>query len=218
MKKFLFSIIRIFTSWMVGIATTGIVYFSTDISFLLSLIAGVGGYYVTSTLMRRKFRKMLGSDVMKEKKIYQLKELRKARLKIYKIGKSRYKIRSVYMWQMVTKIYKTLLKMVAIAQREPERFRSVQSVFNNYLDSLITILDKYTVLSNQQVKNHDILLAIKKTEETLEEISKTLENNMLAILESDVMDLDVELTVLKQSLDKTTANINDLDYPKVKGE
>lgn len=217
MKKFLFSVIRIFASWLVGLTTLGVVYFSTDVSFLLSLIIGVGGYYVTSLVLKRKFRKAIKVDVNKEKQLYRLKELRHARLKIYKIGKYRYKIRSVYMWQTISKIHKMLQKMVAVAEREPERFRNVQSFFNTYLDSLTMILDKYTVLTNQQVKNQDILLAIKKTEETLEEMAKTLEENMLAILENDVIDLDVELKVLKQSLDKT-ANLANLDYPKIKGE
>lgn len=166
--------------------------------------------------MKKKLNKKTEKDITREKQIYQKKELHNAHVKIYKIGKSRFKIRSVHMWQTVTKIYKMLLKMVALVENEPARFRSAQSFFTTYLDSLVMIVDKYALLAAQPVKNHDILLAIKKTEETLEEMASTLENEMLTILESDVLDLDVELNVLKQSLDDAT--MNHLDYSKVKGE
>lgn len=202
MKRFLLKFVRIFVSWNVGIIATIITYFSTDLSFLISLVIGACFYYATTFILRKKFSKITGPEIKKEQLVYQKKEIREAKVKIHQIGRSRLKIRSVHMWQNVTKIYKMLLKMVSLAEKEPARFRNVQSFLTQYLDSLTMIIDKYTLLISQPVKNQEVLLSIKKAEEALDDMVMSLEKEMLKILENDVLHLDIELELLKKTLDE----------------
>jgi 5-bromo-4-chloroindolyl phosphate hydrolysis protein len=152
--------------------------------------------------MKRKADKIVTSDLLKEEKDYIRSELKEADKKIKRIGRARFKVRSLVTWNQISRIYAASQKILAAVEQDPRRFRAAQSFFITTLDSAVTIIEKYIYLVRQPVRSHEMNEAIRNAEGLLRELAASTEQELLRILSDDVFDLDVEIKMLKQALEQ----------------
>lgn len=220
MKKFLINAFRIFVSWNAAVISAIILFFAAGHHFWWSALGGVGFYLLTSFLIKRRTNRTTAAGVMKEEKAYVKQQIKEARRKINKIGMSRFKVRSITALQTISKIHTLSKKVLAMVENDASRYRSAQNFFNSYLDSTVTIVEKYTHLASQPVKSKEMYIKIRETEELMTKLSSKMENDLLGILSEDVMTLDVELKLLEQTMEETTAakDYRTLELPKKEKE
>jgi 5-bromo-4-chloroindolyl phosphate hydrolysis protein len=193
---------RLFVSWNIGLIGAIIVFFVFDYQFFLSFLSGTALMVITSAYMKRKADKIVTSDLLKEEKDYIRSQLKEAGKKIKRIGRARFRVRSLVTWNRISRIYVASQKILAAAEQDPRRFRAAQSFFITTLDSAVTMIEKYIYLVRQPVRSQEMNEAIRNAEELLGELAASTEQELLRILSDDVFDLDVEVKLLKQALEQ----------------
>ncbi|MBA2870310.1 5-bromo-4-chloroindolyl phosphate hydrolysis protein [Anoxybacillus calidus] len=202
MRKVLRTLWRLFVSWNIGLIGAIIVFFVFDYQFFLSFLSGTALMVITSAYMKRKADKVVTSDLLKEEKDYIRSELKEADKKIKRIGRARFKVRSLVTWNQISRIYAASQKILAAVEQDPRRFRAAQSFFITTLDSAVTMIEKYIYLVRQPVRSQEMNEAIRNAEGLLGELAASTEQELLRILSDDVFDLDVEIKMLKQALEQ----------------
>ncbi|MDX8361010.1 MULTISPECIES: 5-bromo-4-chloroindolyl phosphate hydrolysis family protein [Bacillaceae] len=202
MKKLILHTIRIAISFSISVVGAVVLFFVTGFIWWAAILGGGATYFLVSAIFRRKFLPA-NQDVVKEERAYVKKNIREIKPKVKEIGSYRYKVRSIRVYQTVNKVHKILKQILEIAEREPQRYRNVQSVFTTYVDSTLLIVKKYSELASQPVKNKELYISMREVEETLEELAASIEKELLQILSDDITDLDIECKLVKQSLQET---------------
>ncbi|RAK16599.1 5-bromo-4-chloroindolyl phosphate hydrolysis protein [Anoxybacillus vitaminiphilus] len=202
MRKALKTLWRLFVSWNIGLIGAIVVFFVFDYQFFLSFLSGTVLMVITSAYMKRKEDKIVASDLFKEEKDYIRSELKEADKKIKRMGRARFKVRSLVIWNHISRIYTASRKILDAVEQDPRRFRAAQSFFITTLDSAVTMIEKYIYLVRQPVRSQEMNEAIRNAEELLRELAASTEQELLRILSDDVFDLDVEVKLLKQALEQ----------------
>ncbi|ABZ82634.1 conserved hypothetical protein [Heliomicrobium modesticaldum Ice1] len=203
MKEIVISGLRIFFSGSIAVTTFLVTYLLGGIEIVPALVLGGVAYFVTSKGIQRRFalppaRHSLidGTDPH-----YLEKTHKEARRKWKVIGRYRFKVRSLSIWLKVTRLYKIAEQILDITEKDLRQISKVQSFFNHYLDATVTILDKYSLLSSQPISNDEIRNALEKTHAGLQDLIHAYEEQLNKLLAKDLLELEVEVNVLKQTLD-----------------
>lgn|GEM_PF-577062 len=200
MRKFIKKLWRIFVSWNIGLFSAIIAFFLADFEIIPSLLFGGGAMFITNFYMKRKEDRLIRSDLAKDEKDYIREQMKIARNKINRIGKSRFKVRSLKAWSDISKVYTIANKILASVEEDPRRFRSAQNFFITKLDSAIEIIEKYIFLASQPVRNNEINETIHNAELALKKLAHSAEREFVDILKEDIEELDIEVKLLQQEL------------------
>jgi 5-bromo-4-chloroindolyl phosphate hydrolysis protein len=202
MQKILAMIWCLLLSSAIGVGSLLIFLFvlNQDImpSFLLSTVTFVLSLWISN--QRVKASAWHGVDLDKQERVYIQQNIRDAWRKLKMIRRLQFRIRSVIIWQKTSHLYKVARRILTIVSEQPHRFRAARSFFSTYLDSTLTILEKYTFLLSQPVRNEEMVMTLKKTESMLDDITTAMEEELIRVLSDDVLNLDVEIETLKKSL------------------
>ncbi|AEH47585.1 5-bromo-4-chloroindolyl phosphate hydrolysis family protein [Parageobacillus thermoglucosidasius] len=201
MKRLLRTLWRWFVSWNVGVIVAVVTFFLADFHFFPSFFSGMGAMVVTSIIMKKRDGRIAG-NLLKEEKAYIRSQLDEARKKWKQMRAARFRIRSLAMWQKISRICAVVDKMIRAVEQHPHQFRLAQSFFLNELPTAVTMIEKYVYLTNQPVRNQEMKETLWKTERLLDELSASAEQRLLEILSNDVFDLKVEAKLLEQSLEQ----------------
>lgn len=172
-----------------------------SINLVVSLLAAFGVIVATILLVRPNGDGMdidftaygVTSEELKEvlrtglEKQQRLKELQK-RVPKREIRESVEKIIDV-----VDRIYEDFKK-------DPKDIRTGRMFLNNYLDSTLTIIEKYVDLVSHKVRGGELEKTLQKTEELLDKIHRAFELQLSKLLEDDALDLSTEIEVLEKTL------------------
>ncbi|MDA3901034.1 MAG: 5-bromo-4-chloroindolyl phosphate hydrolysis family protein [Spirochaetes bacterium] len=115
-------------------------------------------------------------------------------LKKLKIKVSKREIR-----EKVNSIIDVVDRIFECIKNDPTDIKAARQFLNYYLDSTITILNKYIELSKHSTASSEIEETLKKTEELLDTIHHSFEVQLGKLLSNDVMDLDTEITLLEKT-------------------
>jgi len=200
LRKFIKKLWRIFVSWNIGLFSAIIAFFLADFEIIPSLLFGGGTMFVTYFYMKRKDNCLLRSDLAKGEKDYIREQMKIARNKISRIGKNRFKVRSLKAWSDISRVYTIANKILASVEEDPRRFRSAQNFFITKLDPAIEIIEKYIYLASQPVRNSEINEAIHNAELALKKLAHSAEREFVDILKEDIEELDIEVKLLQQEL------------------
>lgn len=202
MKHLLKTLWRWFVSWNIGVVVAVVVFFLADFHILPSFLSGMGAMFVTSAIMKRRNHRITAQGILKEEKTYIRSQLDEARKQWKQMRRARYRIRSLVMWQKISRLCAMVDKMIRAVQQHPHQFRIAQSFFLNELPMAATMIDKYVYLANQPVRSQEMKEALWKTERLLDELVATAEKRLLEILSNYVFALQVETKMLEQSLEQ----------------
>lgn len=100
----------------------------------------------------------------------------------------------------VSSISLTVEKILAEVKRDPGDLKAARQFLSYYLDATITILNKYVKLSSQNVTDSGITGSLKRVETMLDTINSAFEKQLTRLLTNDVMDLDIELSLLEKTI------------------
>ena len=216
MNSFLKFITGVFVSIPAAVIVGLVSFFAGDQTFLLSSAISVAGgavtYIAMSMYMESRFLKKHGLTSKEYK--YIKKNLNEAKQKIARLQKTLLSIRNISNLKQRIDILRITKKIYSLSQKEPKRFYLAERFYFSHLDSVVELTEKYALLSAQPKKNHEIEQSLSDTRFTLNELTKSLENDLYQALSADIDHLNFEIDVAKHSI-KSLKEIHPDDEPKV---
>lgn len=202
MKKLLTTVWRIVLSSIIACGSLFLFFFLFSKLFMPAFFASIVVFALSMWISGRRYAtsETYDFDMDKQDRAYVKQNLREARRKLKNIRRLQFRIRSITIWQKTSHLYKVARRIFNIVEEQPYRFHSARTFFSSYLDSTITILEKYTFLISQPVRNTEMMMALKKTEAMLDDIIAALEEELMQVLSDDVLNLNVEIETMKKSL------------------
>ncbi|SIQ40000.1 5-bromo-4-chloroindolyl phosphate hydrolysis protein [Alkalispirochaeta americana] len=91
-------------------------------------------------------------------------------------------------------------RILSEIRQDPQNLQKARKFLDYYLDATITVVERYGGLANRGVRSPEMDSALHRAEASLDTIRIAYEKQLLQLVEDDVMDLDVELRVLEQTI------------------
>lgn len=85
-------------------------------------------------------------------------------------------------------------------KEQPGDIKRARQFLNYYLDTTIRILERYTDISNKNVKSSEAAASLRKVESMLDGVQAVFEKQLAGLMQDDILDLDTELTLLQNTL------------------
>ncbi len=171
--------------------------FSFLITGILSIVTFFGIYVILFALRpKEQFTINPGSGITAEMVQTTLRESEEKIRELEKLAKQipneniRGKIFHIIV--IVKKIYENIRK-------DPEKMKIARQFLSYYFDTSISIVNKYSQLSLQDVHSPEISKALLKAEDMLNSIDIAFDKQLAKLLSNDVMDLDVEIETLEKT-------------------
>ncbi len=101
----------------------------------------------------------------------------------------------------VEAISESVERIFAEIRRDPVDLKTARQFLSYYLDSTVTILDKYVTISSQSVSDPGIRDSLARVECLLDTINAAFGKQLARLLSNDLLDLDTELSLLEKTLE-----------------
>ncbi|GHH97422.1 5-bromo-4-chloroindolyl phosphate hydrolysis family protein [Neobacillus kokaensis] len=205
-------LIRSFVAVPVTVLTGLVSFFIFGQNFLPSLAYAIAGgvavHFVLSIVMDRNFYKK--HQLTRKEYRYIRKNLAEANKKIRRLNKSLFSIRDLSSVKQRIDILRITKKIQKMALKEPKRFYQAEPFYFSHLDSIVELTEKYSFLAAQPKKNLEINQSLIDTRQTLNEMTKVLEDDLYRVVSDDVDYLNFEIDVAKNTIKKQ----KDLKFPE----
>ncbi len=197
-------LLRSFVAVPVSVITGAISFIVLEQNFLPSLAYAIGGgcvvYALLSLMMSRSYLKK--HQLTRKEYRYIRKNLAEAGKKIRRLNTSLFTIRELSSVKQRIDILRITKKIQKMAEKEPKRFYQAESFYFSHLDSIVELTEKYSFLAAQPKKSVEINQSLIETRQTLNELTKTLEEDLYQMVSNDVDHLHFEIDVAKHSIQK----------------
>jgi 5-bromo-4-chloroindolyl phosphate hydrolysis protein len=204
MKSVLTLFLRGFVSVHVYMAVMLIALLGFDTSFVLSILYGtVGGaasYYILKWWSQQKLLKQ--NQLTRKEYRYILRNLKEAQFKIKRLNKALLSIRSIHTAKQLVKLQRMVHRIYQIVKKEPKRFYQAERFFFYHLDSTVELSERYVFLKRQHVKDEETIQSLSTTEQTLEKLINSLEEDLKIVLSNDIDQLNLELDIANSALNR----------------
>lgn len=110
------------------------------------------------------------------------------------------KIKNNEVAAQVKEISKIGIDIFNTIKENPGDLSRTRQFTNYYVDVTEKLVDRYIQLSSNKLQNDDITSALTEVEEVLGSIKQTYEKQYTALFEDDVLDLEAEIKLLKQTI------------------
>jgi 5-bromo-4-chloroindolyl phosphate hydrolysis protein len=201
MNPFLLFLIRSGITIPAGVLTwfSSIIFFDQTFfpSVIYAVITGSSAYVITNGVIQHRFLKK--QDVTRKEYKYINKELKDAKIKIARLNKAVFAVRQFSSLKQRIDLIRVTRKIYRLTKQVPKRFYRAEKFYYSHLDSVVEITEKYALLSAQPKKNRDLQLTLRETRNTLEQLTKSIEEDLHHILIDDIDDLQFELDVVKHT-------------------
>lgn len=202
MKTAFFSIVRGFVSLGVGFATWMTAFVGFDETFWMSsgwaLLGTVSSYMLLKWRAEHKLLKQNG--ITRKEYRYIKQNLKEAHDKIRRLNKTLFASRSIHAAWQIGKLQRTVSRIYQVVKEEPKRFFQAEKFFFYHLDSIVELSERYTFLTRQKIKDHDVRLSLSETEQTLKTLTASVEEDLRVVVANDIDTLQMELDVAKLTL------------------
>ncbi len=91
-------------------------------------------------------------------------------------------------------------KIIEDIESDPKDLKPARGFLTYYQDAAINIIRKYLLIMERGGSVSDIQTSVAKVEPILETIRAAFEKQLARLLENDVLDLDIEISVLEKTL------------------
>ena len=210
--KIIRSLFLLTFSGLIGFVSMPVSFFWLNIPFIQSILIGIGIPALTVLWMGGRFlwKRMKNVDPYREELAYVKYQLKEANKKVAAIGACRYKVRSLTAWMKIAKLHKLAKGIIKVVEEEPARYREVQVFFTQHLPATVTLVDRYTFLLKQPVRSIELKESLREAELLLDEMAESSQQVLLDSLSKDMMSLEVERKMLKQSFEYQPPDSADL--------
>ncbi|HWL24056.1 MAG TPA: 5-bromo-4-chloroindolyl phosphate hydrolysis family protein [Ureibacillus sp.] len=175
-----------------------------DLGFFLVPLITILTYYVSNKSIKfiQKSKKSKELGLTRSELSHIEKQLKLARSHILSLTQQYIKVRSISSFKILNEMTKLARRILNIVQTNPAKFYSVQDFFYSHLPSAVELTSKYTLLTQQQLKDMEIQLALEDTRKTLKGLHETMESDLKSALESDLEHLKLEIDYAKLETEK----------------
>ena len=104
------------------------------------------------------------------------------------------------MTQKVLEARDAIVSIVEKLANEPARAKTSRAFLVYSLDSMLKILTKYDELEEHHGISNEIRVSLASAKNALESLVEGVKKHHARLLEGDVMDLDTEIRLLKQTI------------------
>jgi 5-bromo-4-chloroindolyl phosphate hydrolysis protein len=192
---------RFFILFLTGTAIFAACWQFTVLGFLLSSIAGIAGMMLVGSAFRVYDRTRLNrakEQPASEKAAVDL--VREGMEKLRQISNTTRMIQSNEVAGRIRDICKVGVDIFDYIKKNPGRINKVKQFTNYYLDTTKKIIEQYVELSGRGDRTPEIGEALQKVEGMLDLIKQTFDRQMTNLLEDKLLDINTELTVLKNTM------------------
>jgi len=171
-------------------------------NLFLSLLMGLGALLVFRAIfkaLKRKFNpdvedwQAITDELVKE-------TLKEGRQKVMKLRYVARNINDMDVRQKVEKIGDVVEATFESFKKDPKDIKTARPFLNYHLDSAITVINRYTELSRSDADSPKKKETLEKAETLLSTIENAFSRHLEKLAENDVMDLDIEIEVLRKTL------------------
>ncbi len=183
-----FNLIVILSTWM-------ICTFNFDVNFWISSLIAIISYlpsnYIIKNIQLSKYLKRIGLTRSEYKHIKS--QLNEAYSELRNLNRFYTKVRSISTFKQIFEMNRLAKRIVNIVNKNPKKFYNVEQFFYAHLHSASELTEKYALLSTQPIKDMDVHLALQETRETLEGLNNIMQEDLHAVLATDIEELKMEL-------------------------
>jgi 5-bromo-4-chloroindolyl phosphate hydrolysis protein len=193
------------TVWLVN-------FVAFDQSFLMSSVnatlSAIITYWLSSIYLKRKFLKL--HRLSGKEYAYIRKNLKEAKPKLFRLQKSLLRIRHIPSLKQRIELIRVTKKIYSLTKREPKRFYKAERFYFSHLDSAVELAEKYVFLAAQPKKNLELDHSLNESRRLLDQLSKSIEEDLYQVLSDDIDQLNFEIDVAKFSIkNKKDSKINE---------
>lgn len=203
MKQILNFLTRLGVALPIASITWITAIFLINVPFWPSLAAGIIGgvipFYSIKWFQKRSLLKSYG--LTKREYEYIQSNLKEAQKKISRLQGKQFQIRSISAMRQLNDMIKFSRRIFTIVKKDPKRFYTSERFFFYHLDSAVELTEKYTMLVTQPVKNKEVLVSLEDTRQTLHELNRSLEEDLMKVLSNDLDTLRIELDMAKNTIE-----------------
>lgn len=163
-----------------------------------AIAGGVAAHLILALIMNVYFLKKHQLSLKEYR--YIRKNLKEANKKIRRLNKSLFTIRDLSSFKQRIDILRIIKKIQKMALKEPKRFYKAESFYFSHLDSVVELSEKYHFLSSQPKKNLEMNQSLLETRQTLNELTKVLEEDLYQVVSNDIETLNFEIDVAKATI------------------
>lgn len=188
--------------FLAGTAIFAACYQFTVLGFLLSSVAGVGVMLLLGSLIRVIEQAKKGgraADVPEPVKAAG-EVVKEGMEKLRQISNATRMIQSNEVAGKIRDICRVGVEIFDGITKNPAKINKVKQFTNYYLDATKTIVEQYVELSGKTNRTQEVDQALRKVEDLLDMIRQTFDRQLANLLEDNLLDLNTELTVLKNTM------------------
>ncbi|MBP7735086.1 MAG: 5-bromo-4-chloroindolyl phosphate hydrolysis family protein [Spirochaetes bacterium] len=192
---------RFFILFLIGTAIFAALVRFTLLGFLLSSVAGIVGMMLIGSVFKiydRASRKREEAKPAPDKAAADL--VREGMEKLRQISNTTRMIQSNEVAAKIRECCKVGVDIFDYIKKNPNKINKVKQFANYYLDATKKIIEQYVELSGRPNRTPEIEQAIQKVEGMLDLIKQTFDRQMANLLEDNLLDINTELTVLKNTM------------------
>lgn len=169
-----------------------------DLGFFVPIIT-IAVYFLSNQLIYtiQKIKKRKQLQLTRSEYMLIEQQLRQAKQQLNKLNQQYVRVRSVKALKLVNDIQKLAKRIVHLVQANPQKFFVIEDFFYAHLPSAVELMDKYTSLTKEQLKDADVQQTLAQTRHTVKELYETMEDDLKRALQPDIDHLKIELDFAK---------------------
>ena len=192
---------RFFILFLSGTAIFAACWQFTVLGFLLSSIAGIAGMMLLGSALRLYDRTKRNRAEERPAPVQAAAELvRDGMEKLRQISNTTRMIQSNEVASKIRDFCKVGVEIFDYIKKNPGKVNKVRQFTSYYLDATKKIIEQYVELSGRRDRTPEIEQALQKVEGMLDLIKHTFDRQMANLLEDNLLDINTELTVLKNTM------------------
>jgi 5-bromo-4-chloroindolyl phosphate hydrolysis protein len=181
-------------SGIIAAAVFLIVFLVLGLPLLISLVLAVVGLAAGWILLPTKKPEAAAAEA-------EVKDsLAEGRQKLSQIRALGRNVQNPQMSKVLAEVCGITEKILGTIAADPKKLKLAKQFLNYYLDSTLKIMTIYAELASKNVHDATIQAELAKVEAMLGTIKDAFEKQLAKLLSGEVMDLDVELSLLQQTI------------------
>lgn len=168
----------------------------------LSVVAATAvTYFSTASIMKLIQKKKVLQQFQLTKTEYNhiREQLQLAQNRLNTLQKQFLRIRSVASFKHINELSRTSKRIINMVKKDPRRFYNAEQFFYAHLESAVTLVEKYSMLNTQPLKDPEIKMALQETTHTLDTVQQLIDDDLKQVLSSDIEHLKLEIDFAKLS-------------------
>lgn len=191
-------IIRFLLSLIAG--TVIFIYLKEMISGFLSFLIACLVYFLTYRLIKFITKKSKTPDTIQVKNPDTEEIIKSGFQKLKQIRNNTVMIKNNDSAAKIKEICTTGFDILEHLRKYPQDLKKAKPFLNYYLVTTEKIVNRYTELCSKKDKSEEIEKAIENVESVLYSINDTYKKQLNNLLEDDLLDLSVEISVLEKTM------------------